>query len=224
VSAGIVPSGLWRSLLPPGVAAYETREFVQAPLLFDGERSVVAKAVPKRIAEFAAGRLCARHALAELGHVDFQLLRDPERRPLWPDGIVGSITHTELYCGAVVARTSVASGIGIDAEEIARLDESIFRAICTPDERLHLESTDPSQRQCAAALVFSAKEAFYKCHSAAGGEMLGFRDLAVRFHEREFSVEPQRAFRPSWSSGTHPTGRYEMREGMVFCAIAFARP
>ncbi|MEI9992984.1 MAG: 4'-phosphopantetheinyl transferase superfamily protein [Rhizomicrobium sp.] len=223
MSAGIVRSELWRSLLPPGVVAYETREFVQAPLLFDGEQSLVAKAVPKRVAEFAAGRLCARHALAELGHTDFQLLRDASRRPLWPDGIVGSITHTDGYCGAAVGRQSAISSIGIDAEEIVRLDDSILRAICTPEERARLEEADTAKRQCATALVFSAKEAFYKCHSAAGGEMLGFRDVALCFHENGFTVEPQRAFRRSWPEGTRPAGQYEIREGLVFCAVAFVR-
>jgi 4'-phosphopantetheinyl transferase EntD len=224
MSARIERAEVWQTLLPPGVVAYETREFVQAQLLFDGERSAVANAVPKRVAEFAAGRICSRQALAELGHADFQLLRDSARRPLWPDGIVGSITHTDSYCGAAVARASVVSSIGIDAEEIARLDDSIFRAICTPAEQSRLADMAPSERQSAAALVFSAKEAFYKCHSAAGGEMLGFRDVALRFSDRAFTIEPARAFNQTWPRGTHPTGRYEMREGMVFCAVAFARP
>ena len=222
--AGIERSALWQSLLPPGVAAYETCEFIQTSLLFDGERDIVANAVPKRVAEFAAGRLCARRALADLGHPDVPLLRDTERRPLWPDGIVGSITHTDAYCAAAIAKTSAVLSIGIDAEEIARLDESLLRAICTPTEQLRLERLSPSQRQSAAALIFSAKEAFYKCHSTAGGEFLGFGDVAVRFSETAFSIEPQRAFPPSWLRGTHPTGRYEMRDGTVFCAVAFARP
>jgi 4'-phosphopantetheinyl transferase EntD len=224
MSSAIVSSKLWRSLLPPGVATYETRDFTQVPLLSDAERNIVAKAVPKRVAEFAVGRLCARQALAELGHADAEILRDSGRRPLWPDDIVGSITHTDTYCAAAAARTSAALSIGIDAEEIARLDDSIVRAICAPEEQLRLDRADPSQRQRAAALVFSGKEAFYKCHSAAGGEVLGFRDVALRFHENGFSVEPQRAFAPSWTGGQLPTGRYEIRDDMVFCAVVFARP
>jgi 4'-phosphopantetheinyl transferase EntD len=222
VSAGVTRSEVWPSLLPPGVVAYETREFVQSSFLLAGERSVVANAVPKRVAEFAAGRVCARYALAELGHVDFELLRSADRRPLWPDGIAGSITHTDRYCGAAVGRKSAISSIGIDTEEIARMDDSIFRAISTPEEQSRLEGIDPSRRQRAMALVFSAKEAFYKCYAGAGGEMLGFREIALRFHEDGFSVEPQRALRPFRICVALPTGRYEIRDDMVFCAVAFA--
>ena len=38
-----------------------------ASLLAPEEAAIVANAVPKRVGEFAAGRLCARRALAELG-------------------------------------------------------------------------------------------------------------------------------------------------------------
>src|SRR6187549_2869133 len=55
------------SLFPPGVVAFEARGIVTPDVLLEAERECVARAVDKRIREFAAGRLCARSGLAELG-------------------------------------------------------------------------------------------------------------------------------------------------------------
>jgi hypothetical protein len=55
------------SLFPPGVAVAVRREPGDPADLLPGEAVYVAKAVPKRINEFAAGRACARRALATFG-------------------------------------------------------------------------------------------------------------------------------------------------------------
>ena len=211
----IAPSQIWRALLPRGAVAYETRSFVHAPLLFAAERRCVETAVEKRIAEFAAGRLCARRALADLGHPDFPLLRGTDRRPLWPDGVAGSITHTDRYCGVAAARRGDFSGIGIDAEEIARLDDHLLPQICTPDERRRLAALAQPQRQAQTALIFSAKEAFYKCHTSAGGGWLGFQDAEVQFVGGRFHV--YRVGSPDLAGD----GAYAVQDGMAFCAVAF---
>jgi 4'-phosphopantetheinyl transferase EntD len=218
--SGIRPSQIWQALLPPSIAAYETLFPVDTELLFDAERRCVENAVPKRVAEFAAGRLCARRALADLGHVDFVLLRAADRRPLWPEGIAGSITHTDDYCAAVAVRQTGFASLGIDAERIDRFDDSLLRQICTPTERARLFAMPLRQRQEIAALTFSAKEAFYKCHSSAGGGALGFQDAEVLFAAGRFVLH---LLQPDALWPAPPAGTYKVKDGMVFCAIARAR-
>ena len=94
------------SLFPPGVAVAVRREPGDPADLLPGEAVYVAKAVPKRINEFAAGRACARRALATFGMPGAVLLAAPDRQPLWPTGFVGSITHTAGFCAAAVAPRS----------------------------------------------------------------------------------------------------------------------
>ena len=69
----------------------------------------MANAVPKRIQEFADGRLCARRALEEFGVTNFPIRMARDRQPVWPDSLIGSITHTAGLCAAVVAER--ASGL-----------------------------------------------------------------------------------------------------------------
>ena len=64
--------------------------------LLPEERGAVAKAVPKRVAQFTAGRVCARRALAQLGNTEpVPILMGEDRAPQWPAGYVGSISHTD---------------------------------------------------------------------------------------------------------------------------------
>ena len=87
-------SATFAGLLPAGVVAAELRTPGDPSLLEPEEALAVANAVPKRVQEFAAGRLCARRALAEFGVVDFPVRAARDRQPIWPEFLVGSITHT----------------------------------------------------------------------------------------------------------------------------------
>jgi len=91
------------------------------PLLFPDEAQYLGRAVPKRIQEFAAGRLCARRALAEFGFTDYPLRSNSDRRPQWPAPVIGSITHIAGMCGAVVAKQRQFRAIGLDMEIVGRV-------------------------------------------------------------------------------------------------------
>lgn len=175
-------AALWpglASLFPDGVVAAEMQAPGDASLLAPEEAAVVANAVPKRVGEFAAGRLCARRALAELGIVDIPVGAAPDRQPIWPEGIVGSITHTDGLCAAVVAERKLMRGIGIDAEPAGSVKAELWRRILIRTELDWLASLEVHERAAAATLIFSAKEAAYKCQYPATGERLSFSDLSV---------------------------------------------
>lgn len=166
-------------LFPSGVIAAELWQPGAPALLHAEEVLDLGRATSRRIAEFAAGRLCARRALAEFGFGDFALRVNVDRSPLWPKTVVGSITHTDGFCGAVVARQGQIRAIGVDAEIIGRVTQDLWSRICTPAEIAWIERFPPHHVMTAATLVFAAKEAFYKCQYPLTGAWLDFHDAEL---------------------------------------------
>ena len=94
-------------LFSAGCVAEEAVPQLHDAELFPEERACLAKAVEKRRAEFGTARVCARRALAQLGFPPMPLVPNKDRSPVWPQGVVGSITHTRGYCAVIVAPVSL---------------------------------------------------------------------------------------------------------------------
>ncbi|HWY24056.1 MAG TPA: 4'-phosphopantetheinyl transferase superfamily protein [Nevskia sp.] len=223
------PSSLLASLFPPGVAAFELREPGDSALLHPEERQHLAKAAARRVGDFAAGRLCARQVLAELGIHGCPLLMGGDGRPLWPADLVGSITHTRGYYGAVGARRARLRAIGVDAEVVGRVGRHLWPKVCTPAERAWLEPLPEGQQARFSALVFSAKEAFYKCQYELTQAWVGFQDvelepLAGEPEAGPFTIRP--TIRPLARLALEErlaqpwTGRWRLEGGLVVSGMA----
>jgi len=146
----------------------------------DGERPCIERAVEKRRREFSAGRCCARQALRQLGCTDAPIVRDEHGAPLWPQGVAGSITHTVTYAAAAVAESARMRGVGIDMETVSRVSSVIAGKILTRAEQAYLQCRpDPQERQRLLALIFSAKEAAYKCLHPLVQRRIGFEDARI---------------------------------------------
>lgn len=167
------------ALFPAGVVVADLREPGNPDLLLPGEGEHLARAAPKRVREFAAGRACARRAMAELGIAPEALKVGQGRQPLWPSGFTGSITHTDDYCAAAVAPRTIAGALGIDTEIVGDVKADLWPSICTRAEMDRLEALPQRWRAIGATLIFSAKEAFYKSQYPLTGEFLGFHDVEV---------------------------------------------
>ena len=174
-----VLSATFASLFPLGVVATELRAPGDASLLWPEEAAGVANAVPKRIQEFAAGRLCARRALKEFGITNFPVRVAHDRQPLWPASLTGSITHTAGLCAAVVAERTRMMALGVDTEVAGAAKAELWSTICTPAELAWLDTLPRADQAAAVTLIFSAKEAFYKCQYPLVGEWLNFHDLCI---------------------------------------------
>ncbi len=148
-------------------------------MLLPAEAQASKKAVLKRVQEFSAGRQCARRLLAEFGIHDFPVKVAEDRQPLWPQGIVGSITHTAGLCAAVVAQRTLLRAVGLDSEVAGSVKSELWPSICTASEIDWLHTLPQAQQAMAATLIFSAKEAFYKCQYPLVRERLGFHDARV---------------------------------------------
>ena len=147
--------------------------------LFPEERALVAHAAPSRQQEFATGRVCAREVLARAGIVGFPLLRNDDRTPVWPEGIVGSISHTREACVVAVARRRDVLGIGLDVEEEESLEPDLWPIVCTGTELQWLANRASSERGRLAKAIFSAKECTYKCLYPVIGIPLEFDDVEI---------------------------------------------
>jgi 4'-phosphopantetheinyl transferase EntD len=167
-------------LLPDGVVAVETFEDVPGQQSFPGEESLVANAVETRRREFITARHCAREALGKLGYAPVAIPAGRKREPLWPAGVVGSITHTTGFRAAAVASQSVLASIGIDTEQNDRLPDGVEEAVTILEEREMLAALSrafPSTHW--GRLLFSAKESVYKAWYPLTGRGLGFEDARL---------------------------------------------
>ncbi len=168
------------TLLPPAAHTCSLTEEVDPSLLYPEEASLIRNAVPKRRKEFAQGRLCARRALATLGIRNFPLLAGGDRAPIWPEGVVGSLTHCGGYCAAAVARSDRISGLGIDVEAAEPLRQELLSLICLDSELARLQESPEDSRGILAKLLFSAKESVFKCVYPITGVFLEFHDCEIR--------------------------------------------
>ena len=176
------PRARWlASLFPRQVrTATASCDAVALQPLLPGEEVCVRGAVERRRREFAAGRACARRALEQLGITNYPLLVGPDRAPIWPDDVVGSITHCPGFAGAVVARREAIRSVGLDAELSDPLAPELVELVCTVDERTRLARLPGLPPNGWAKVVFSAKEAVYKCLSSAARVALDFADVEIR--------------------------------------------
>jgi 4'-phosphopantetheinyl transferase EntD len=146
----------------------------------------------KRRREFAAGRDCARRLLVSLGLPSTPIGVDAHRAPRWPDGVVGSISHGAGLCVVAVARRGSILGLGVDVESEAPLSEGIRRRVCTDGERRHLEVLGEPEAGRRAKLLFSIKEAVYKCVHPLVQTPIGFQQAEVQLDltASRFRVRP----------------------------------
>jgi 4'-phosphopantetheinyl transferase EntD len=173
-------TGMIEQLLPHGVVAVETFEDVPGQQSFPGEEALVANAVESRRREFITARRCARDALAKLGYAPVPIRAGPKREPLWPAGVVGSITHTSGFRAAAVASQSVFASIGIDTEQNGKLPDGVEESITVPGESEMLAALSrafPTTHW--DRLLFSAKESVYKAWYPLTGRWLGFEDARL---------------------------------------------
>lgn len=214
-------------ILPGAVAAVDTREDRLDIDLFPQELAALGAAVEKRRREFITARSCARDALAQLGLPPAPIANGERGQPLWPTGVIGSITHCVGYRACALARAGgELAGVGIDAEPNESLPEGVLGEIARAEERAPLaELMRVAPRTCWDRLLFSAKEAVYKVWFPIAQCWLGFDDATLAFDVTTRTFQA-RLLKPWPSAGPGAAlpivfeGRWMVREGLVLAAIA----
>jgi 4'-phosphopantetheinyl transferase EntD len=155
----------------------------EAELLAE-EQTCVENAVLSRRQQFAAGRRLAREAWQRLGQPPSALLNDSQRVPLWPPGIIGSITHTQIWCAAAVAKTRDVSALGTDVELATPLEQNLWDRVCRPEERAFLRGLEPDAAGLLGKAIFSAKESIYKALYPRVRVFLDFQGMRIELEPR----------------------------------------
>lgn len=168
-----------RAMVGPSVGVGVADPSAPGGDLFAEEKRAIRSAVDKRVREFTAGRIAARAAMRNIGVEPQPIPMADDRSPTWPDGMVGSITHCDDVCIAVVARRTDARALGIDVEPDTPLADDLRDTVCRPNEVDWL-STQPAERRAQLAkVIFSAKEAAYKAQYPLSGILFGHEGLSV---------------------------------------------
>lgn len=171
-------------ILPTGVVAAELFEDPPGLTVHPQEEALIARAVDKRRREFTSARHCARVALGKLGAEPAPILRGERGVPLFPRGVVGSLTHCDGYRAAVLGFAMQVRSVGIDAEPHGPLPDGVLDAVSLPEERVVLAArVDGSVHW--DRLLFCAKEATYKAWFPLTQRWLGFEDARITFATTE---------------------------------------
>jgi 4'-phosphopantetheinyl transferase EntD len=209
------------ALLPPEAASAFVRGDDPRAVLFPEEAAAIQGAVESRVREFTTGRWCARQALQIMGLPPTPILRGPKREPVWPAGVVGSITHCRGYRAAAVAMRRDLMTIGIDAEINAPLPAGVLNYVSLEQEKAWL-ATAPAGIHWDR-LLFSAKESVFKAWFPLARKWLGFEHAMVTFQPASGTFYARLLIAPPPDACLDPNGfegRFLVRDGFVFTAIA----
>ncbi|WP_405889017.1 4'-phosphopantetheinyl transferase superfamily protein [Streptomyces sp. NBC_01136] len=198
-------------LLPDSVVTVEAHgdDHVWGAPLYPGEQQLVARSVEKRRREFAAVRACARRAMEKLGVPAQPVLRGEHGAPVWPAGLIGSMTHCEGYCAASLARATDLASLGIDAEPHEELPPDVITAVAlsTEQDRVReLAARNPSVHW--DRLLFSAKESVYKAWFPLTGEWLDFLEADIEIFADGGPAPRNSEARGAEADGTVRSGRF----------------
>lgn len=213
----------FESLLPPCVRVAEMDPSEgRIWALAAEERAAVSDAVPHRQREFAAGRQLAAGLMDELGLPRVPLIAHADRSPVWPDGVVGSITHCPSRVAVAVVRAADAGGIGIDIEPSTPLPEGLEPLVLTAEEAGQFIGRPSMEQALRGRLVFSAKEATYKAVYPLTKQVLEFADLAVSWEAGRFVAVLRRAA-PPFRTGTRFAGSWALHHGYIGTAVVLGQ-
>ena len=164
--------------------ALEVSEEFRDELLKQGIALNVADgAVLKRQCEYLAGRFCANEGLNQLEHklaieiANKEVATGKNREPLWPQGVLGAISHSSRFAMAIVAQDKGAYlGVGIDIEEEMTEDLAcdVSGQIMSEKEKRLNNKFDGFDNKSFVTLIFSAKESIFKALYPSVGEYFGF--------------------------------------------------
>lgn len=214
-------AALAETVLPQGIGIASRDPAVLSDTGHCAERGAVKNAVPRRVAEFHAGRAAARAAMVRLSLPPRPVPMGPDRAPVWPEGITGSISHSKTACVAAVALRRDWAGLGIDLEEATPLESSLLPEICTKAEQHWLGTQPEAERGILAKLIFSAKEATYKAQYPITKRLFGFQTLEITL-DRDATRFEARFLRDEgvFVAGSLLSGAYVYAAGLLVTGMA----
>ena len=157
-------------LAPFHVAQFDQDLFDHLGVAFPDKLS---RAVDKRRADYLAGRALLIRAFEALGLPPQPVETGPDRAPIWPAAVTGSLSHSRTTCACILStQTHLRIGIDVERSMSSKSDEAVRKVALTPLERAmvakHPEVNDlPAQ-------IFCAKETLFKALYSVVQEVFGF--------------------------------------------------
>lgn len=211
-----------RSLFPESVYFLASYSLPNSAYLTADEQDAALRFSGRRRRDFIHGRYCARHALSQLGLTDQSIPIGGSREPIWPHKVVGSISHCDDMAIAAVAWQSELAGLGIDCEQLGRLDERAIKAVCNDDEIAFIQELDLGEKYYD--VIFSAKESIYKCIWPTVKRYVDFLDISISLdiNKQVFSISRETGGIGS-NVAEQVQGRWVLSDEHVYCSALLAR-
>ncbi|MBC3779105.1 4'-phosphopantetheinyl transferase superfamily protein [Pseudomonas sp. SWRI99] len=214
----------------PGTVLLSTR-FDPARLLADDfQRSAVVappsiqRSVAKRQAEFLAGRICARAALAQLDGTDTIPAIGEDRAPVWPAHICGSITHSTGHAAAIVANKQDWRGLGMDLENLLSHEraERLAGEILTPAEIQRMAAGSQDHLALLVTLTFSVKESLFKALYPIVQQRFYFEHAEVLewTEAGEVRVRLLTDLSSEWRNGSELEAQFGVQDGQLLSLVS----
>lgn len=219
-----VSSVIPESMLPSGTHCVEMHSSsVNLGRYYDlhpVEQQLVEKAVDRRKADFGDSRWCAHEAMRHFIE-DEPIMRGERGMPVFPEGVTGSLTHTDGFRAAIVGRSSRWRSLGIDAEPADSLPEGVFNAVARPEEQRRLRRLARTEGiEFLDKVLFSAKEATYKAWFPLTRRFLDF-------DQADIDIRPNGTFTSYLLTRPVPVpfieGRWAVRDGFVVTVAGVRR-
>lgn len=147
----------------------------------------LTRAAPRRLAAYLAGRYCASRALHAAGcDGDAPVAVGEAGGPVWPAGVVGSITHAAACAVAVVGSAARWRGLGVDCERVLDAGDAdeVVRIALPEADTVDVAGDRAISWAEFVTVGFSAKESLYKCLRPLVGEFFGFEDAQLTHLDR----------------------------------------
>jgi len=159
------------------LSAYKNKYFNLLNIEFPNS---MVRSVCKRRAEFLAGRYCARQSLKRLGIYDYQISIGKHREPIWPDTVVGAISHSSRLAICVTTQCESAIGVGVDVEKFLDCEtaKKIQNQFASEPEISLIDSIEFSKSKLLT-ILFSVKESFFKAAYPSVNRYFGFDAVSL---------------------------------------------
>jgi 4'-phosphopantetheinyl transferase EntD len=197
-----------------------THEFCGEEVLTENERMLTQGFQEKRMKDFSTGRYCARKALSLLNIPPGDILMGPGREPLWPAGIVGSISHSQHLTGAIAGPAEKFRSLGLDIETIGGVKDDLWNVLFTQEEHNLLNAFPAELRIYYATLFFSMKECFYKLQFPLTKQFIEFTEVEVISEKNEFQIRVLKML-DKWKVLPELTTIHTVRDGNNVVCYAF---
>ena len=147
--------------------------------LAKAERQYANSVSEVRRKQYSSGRRAVQLGLSSFNVTEIPILFD-DRKPSWPDAIVGSIAHSHSLAVALVGFKQDFCGVGIDILPKRAVSHKVRERILLEEElKFVLRGRDNDWQ----TMYFCAKESIYKASNPETDEFLGFKDVCVRFNQ-----------------------------------------